>query len=140
MTNPPKHNETSPSLWEGARGRALKQKPKQLVKNAKALRRNQTDAENLVWMILRNKQFHNLKFRRQHPIKKYIIDFYCHEKKIAIELDGGQHNEEHSRKYDKKRTNFLESQGIHVFRFWNNEVLNNPEGFWEFLENELNLS
>lgn len=71
------------------------------------------------------------KFRRQHPIGNYILDFYCHDKKLAIELDGGQHNAEKTRQQDQARTSWLESQGITVLRFWNNDVLVNTESVLE---------
>ena len=71
------------------------------------------------------------KFRRQHPVAPYILDFYCHELKLAIELDGGQHNAEKGQAHDLKRTAFLEAQGITVLRFWNNDVFQQPENVLE---------
>lgn len=91
------------------------------------LRRNQTDAEKILWKYLRNKGFMGLKFFRQYSVGAYIIDFYCPEHKLAIELDGGQHAEEERKEYDGIRTDFLLSKGIEVVRFWNNEVLQNTE-------------
>lgn len=88
------------------------------------LRKNSTDAENKIWSYVRKKQLNNLKFYRQYGIGNYILDFYCPEKRIAIEIDGGQHNET----VDKERTEFLKSRDIEVVRFWNNEVLENIEG------------
>ena len=73
----------------------------------------------------------NLKFRRQHTVSPYIVDFSCLEKQIVVELDGGQHGEQED--YDKKRTEFLEAQGFRVVRFWNNDVLSNMEGVLESL-------
>ena len=90
----------------------------------KNLRRNQTDAEKLMWSKLRNKQLFGLKFFRQYSVGKYILDFYCPEKRIAIEIDGGQHDDV----VDKERTKYLKSRDIEVVRFWNNEVLENIEG------------
>ena len=72
----------------------------QLLKFAKTMRTNATDAESLMWQLLRNKRFMNLKFRRQHVIAPYIVDFYCHELALVIELDGSQHNTEDGRAYD----------------------------------------
>ena len=69
----------------------------------------------------------NLKFRRQHVIAPYIVDFYCHELCLVIELDGGQHNTEDGRAYDAERTKFLEALGLKVVRYWNNNVLGNTE-------------
>ena len=68
------------------------------------------------------------KFRRQRPIEPYVVSFYCHEARLAIELDGGQHDEPAARARDEERTIFLEARGIRVLRFWNNEVFNNLEG------------
>ena len=72
-------------------------------------------------------------FRRQHPLGNYILDFYCHQAKLAIELDGGQHGEESQHAHDDQRSNWLRSQGITVLRFWNNEVLTNTEGVLQSL-------
>ena len=95
---------------------------------ARKLRQNQTDVEKILWYKLRNKQVENIKFRRQYVIGEYIADFISVEKKLIIELDGGQHNEESAKNYDQKRTIFLENKGYKVLRFWNNEVLENlPE-------------
>ncbi len=102
---------------------------------ARNLRKNQTDAEAALWKLVRAKQIQNLKFRRQHPIPPYIVDFVCIEKRLIIELDGGQHAE--AINYDELRTKFLESKGYTVIRFWNNEALNNIEGVYETLINHL---
>lgn len=85
-----------------------------------------TDAERMLWRALRNKQLNGHRFRRQHPIGKYITDFACIEQKIVIELDGGQHQEQLV--YDEQRSVYLQAQGWQIVRFWNNEVLNNLEG------------
>jgi type I site-specific restriction endonuclease len=111
--------------------------PEYLINNARELRKNQTDAESLLWQMLRNRQIEDAKFRRQHPIEPYILDFYCHEKKLAIELDGGQHNTNEGKEKDQKRTEFLKSQGIRVLRFWNNDVLQNTESVLEVIYNQL---
>ena len=95
------------------------------------LRHNQTDAEKALWKYLRNKGFRGLKFFRQYSVGAYIIDFYCPEHKLAIELDGGQHAEEVNKEYDRARTIYLESLGIEVIRLWNNDVLKNIEGVLE---------
>ena len=92
------------------------------------LRRDRTDAESLLWSLLRNRRFMGCKFRRQHPVKPYVVDFYCHEARLAIELDGGQHNEPDARAREEQRTTFLEARGIRVLRFWNNEVFNDLDG------------
>ncbi len=95
---------------------------------SKDLRRNQTNVETILWHKLRNRQLNGLKFRRQIPIEGYIVDFVCFEKKLIIELDGGQHNEDAAKVYDEKRTSCLKQNGYMVLRFWNNEVLANIEG------------
>lgn len=95
---------------------------------AKALRKNMTPQEKKLWSILRNKNFYGYKFKRQHPIWKYIVDFVCIEKRLIIELDGSGHNFARTKTYDKQRTQYFESRGFTVIRFWNNEIDNNIEG------------
>ena len=104
----------------GGEGKRL---PAELLERARALRREATDAERLLWSLLRNRQFLGLKFRRQHPLRGYVLDFYCHEAKLGIELDGGQHAEPEQAARDAQRTRDLEEHGIRVVRFWNHEVL-----------------
>lgn len=99
---------------------------------ARELRKNLTPQERKLWNILRNNQFHNLEFRRQHPIGNYIVDFICRSKKLIIEIDGGQHNKDFNIQYDKQRTIFFEKLGFKVIRFWNNDIDNNIDGvIWE---------
>ncbi len=109
----------------------------QLLEFAKTMRQNATDAENLMWQLLRNKCFMNLKFRRQHVIKPYIVDFYCHEIGLVVELDGSQHNTDDGKEYDAERTQFLEALDLKVVRYWNHEILNNTdvvlEDLWNYL-------
>lgn len=95
----------------------------QLLIFAKSMRHTATDAEQLMWQILRGKRFMNLKFRRQHVIKPYIVDFYCHEIGLVIELDGSQHGTDDAIEYDAERTKFLEALGLTVVRYWNQDVL-----------------
>ena len=95
----------------------------QLLVFAKSMRTNATDAENLIWQLLRTKRFMNLKFRRQHVIAPYIVDFYCHEIGLVIELDGSQHGTDDAIEYDAERTKFLEALGLKVVRYWNHELL-----------------
>ena len=87
------------------------------------LRRNQTDAEKAIWTRLRNNQFFGMKFFRQYSIGPYIVDFYCPTMRIAVELDGGQHNQDEKMEHDAHRSEYLKSQGIEVIRFWNNKVM-----------------
>ena len=95
----------------------------QLLEFAKSMRHTATYAEILMWQLLRNKRFMNLKFRRQHVIKPYIVDFYCHEIGLVIELDGSQHGTDDAIEYDAERTKFLEALGLTVVRYWNHDVL-----------------
>ena len=106
-------------------------------KKARNLRREQTEQEKILWSIIRNRQFYGLKFKRQVPIGVYIADFCCNEKKLIIELDGGQHNEPNNIKYDKKRTKFLENEGYKIIRFWNNDINDNLEGVYTKLKQEI---
>lgn len=105
---------------------------------ARNLRKNSTIQEKRLWNLLKNRQFYNLKFKRQHPIGDYIVDFICKEAKVIIEIDGGQHNELENINYDKVRTEFLNSLGYKVLRFWNNDVYENIEGVLSKLEQEIN--
>ena len=99
------------------------------VGSARRLRRNQTDAERVLWFRLRDRRLNGLKFRRQMPIKSYVVDFCCESARLVIEIDGGQHVER--RAEDEKRTFDLETYGYLVLRFWNNEVLKNIDGVLE---------
>ncbi len=94
---------------------------------ARSLRKNQTLAESLLWSKLRSRQLSGCKFRRQHPIDNYILDFYCSEAHLAVEIDGSQHTNTENKKMDDIRTAFLMQKGIQVIRFWNNDVLNHLE-------------
>jgi len=101
---------------------------------AKALRTNQTDPEGIIWSRLRAGNMEGLKFKRQQPIGKYIVDFVCLEKKIIIEIDGGQHNDSMN---DQERDIWLSEQGYKVKRFWNNEVTQNLDGVLEVIRDEV---
>ena len=107
----------------------------QLLVFAKTMRTNATDAESLMWQLLRAKRFMNLKFRRQHVMAPYIVDFYCHELGLVLELDGSQHNKEDGRAYDAERTKFLEALGLKVVRYRNYEVLEQTDVVLEDLWN-----
>ena len=102
---------------------------------AKALRRNQTDVEKMFWCRLRNRQVNGYKFRRQHQIGMYVVDFVCPEKLLIVELDGGQHGEQSNQ--DAVRTAVLSTKGYRVRRFWNNEVNENIDGVLEAIRLEL---
>ncbi len=100
---------------------------------ARELRQNITPQEKILWNLLRNRNFHGVKFVRQYPVGPYIADFVCRKKRIVIEIDGGQHNEIKNKIYDDKRTEYLISKGYKVLRFWNNEIDNNLEGVYRKL-------
>ena len=100
----------------------------------RALRRNLTDAEQLLWKRLRDRQFNGHKFRRQHPFGDFILDFVCLEARLVIEIDGGQHmDSEHDRTRDER----LVQSGFQVMRFWNNQVLNELDSVLESIWNAL---
>ena len=100
---------------------------------ARTLRKNTTKEERILWQLLRNRHFFGLKFRRQFPIGKYIVDFVCESKKVVIELDGGQHNEPENILLDEERTKFIENQGYKVIRFWNSDINKNISGVYDKL-------
>jgi very-short-patch-repair endonuclease len=104
---------------------------------AKTLRKNQTDVEGFLWQFLRAKRLSGYKFRRQHPIGGYILDFYCPEKKLAIEVDGGQHGEDGQMVSDQTRTACLEKDGIRVLRFWDHDVMTNLDNILDDIIMEL---
>ena len=112
-----------PSVGEGQDEGDMKRKSS--TASAKEMRKNFTDAELKLWKRLRNRLTDGEKFRRQQPIGKYIVDFVCQERKLVVEVDGGQHGEQIA--YDNERTAWLESEGYRVLRFWNNEVLEDVE-------------
>lgn len=107
----------------------------QLLIFAKSMRHTATNAEHFMWQILRAKRFKNFKFRRQHVIKPYIVDFYCHEIGLVIELDGSQHGTDEGKEYDAERTKSLESLGLTVARYWNSDVLGRTDVVLEDLWN-----
>lgn len=97
------------------------------LERARALRVSSTDAERKLRAVLRGNRLAGFKFRRQHPIHPFTVDFFCASTKLIIEADGSQHDE----KSDQERTNFLRNRGFTVLRFWNNEVLTNIEAVAE---------
>ncbi len=96
-----------------------------IMRKAAKLRKNMTPAEKKLWAHLERSQL-GVRFRRQHAIGNFIVDFCCIKKKIIAELDGSQHLD--LQKYDEDRTKYLVSRGYHIIRFWNNDVLNDIEG------------
>jgi len=91
----------------------------------------------LLWSKLRGRQLGGFKFRRQRPVGPYILDFYCPQKKLAIELDGGGHAEESQAEYDKDRTWYLQESGIEVLRFWNHQVFQETDAVMQEIWNAL---
>ena len=110
-----KNSLQSENMWKGA-------SPK-IFSNAKKLRDNATEAEEKLWLAVKNNQIEGFKFRRQHPLSFYIADFYCHALKLVIEIDGGYHLTEEQQLLDEERTKNIEFQGLKVIRFTNEEVL-----------------
>jgi very-short-patch-repair endonuclease len=106
-------------MWKGA--------PESSFVKAKALRKDETQAEKFLWAKLRNNQLKGYKFRRQHPIGLYIVDFYCHQLKLVIEIDGDYHNIQEQIEKDKERTQNLETDGLQLIRFTNKDVMENLE-------------
>ncbi|MCW3170541.1 endonuclease domain-containing protein [Chryseobacterium sp. 09-1422] len=106
-------------MWKGA--------PESSFVKAKALRKDETQAEKILWAKLRNNQLKGYKFRRQHPIGLYIVDFYCHQLKLVIEIDGDYHNIQEQIEKDKERTQNLETDGLQLIRFTNKDVMENLE-------------
>lgn len=108
---------------------AWKYEKPQLKNMARGLRKNMTDAERKLWGSLRGRQINNLQFYRQRPIGVYIVDFYCPEKNVVIEIDGGQHYGDKTIAKDQERTKYIEDRfGLKVLRFTNIEVFKNMEG------------
>lgn len=106
-------------------------------RHARTLRKSETDAERKIWQLLRSRSLKGVKFRRQHPIGPYIIDFICINAKLIIELDGSQHLQQQT--YDEQRTMFLEQAGYRVIRFWDNDVLLQTERVMQAIYDALDL-
>ncbi|WP_232758729.1 endonuclease domain-containing protein [Flavobacterium sp. ALD4] len=107
----------SDNMWKDASGI--------IFSNAKKLRENPTEAEEVMWLSLRNNQLDGYKFRRQHPLLNYVADFYCHQLKLVIEIDGEYHQTVEQKKLDNERTENIEFQGLKLIRFTNEEVISN---------------
>jgi very-short-patch-repair endonuclease len=99
--------------------------------NARALRRNSTDAERIIWSELRDHRLNGASFRRQVPIATYVADFVCHAARLVIELDGGQHYSDGQEVADARRTTVIEGKGFHVLRISNHDVMTNRAGVLE---------
>lgn len=112
----PNYND---GMWKGA--------PSSSFLKAQSLRNNETQAEKILWEKLRNNQLKGYKFRRQHPVSLYIADFYCHQLKLIIEVDGEYHNTLEQIKKDDERTQVLRDNGMKIIRFTNYEIENNVD-------------
>ena len=117
------------SMWKGA--------PPNNFLLAKQLRGSMTPAEILMWDVLKNKQFKGYKFRRQHPIHQFIVDFYCHELQLIIEIDGKYHDPEDIKNKDLNRTELLAFQGLREIRFTNEEVIQGVDLVLKKLEEQI---
>jgi very-short-patch-repair endonuclease len=104
---------------------------KLLTSRAKQLRKDSTEAERKLWQKLKSKQLAGLKFRRQQPIGRYIVDFVSFEKRLVIELDGSQHASNNQKDHDRLRDGWLRGEGYRVLRFWNKQALDDIETIWE---------
>jgi very-short-patch-repair endonuclease len=113
---------------------------KKLKQSSRQLRNNMTDAERLLWAMIRMKKLKGYQFYRQKPIGDYIVDFFCPRAKLVIEVDGSQHASYETTEYDKIRDEYMRSLGLKVLRFINTEVLTNIEGVVERIEKEIPLS
>jgi len=102
---------------------------------AKSLRKKSTNTENYLWLFLRNRLLEGVKFRRQEPMGRFIADFVSYERKLVIELDGGQHDLRKEK--DKERDVWFKNQGYEVLRFWDNEVFGNTDGVLETIRKKL---
>ena len=107
------------------------------LKLARHFRKTQTWAEKLVWKWLRDRRFSLYKFRRQHPLDVYYLDFFCEEARLSIELDGGQHGFPEQREHDAERERVLISHGIKTLRLWNSQLQRNSQSIRDSIHNEL---
>ena len=112
----------------------------EIFKRASELRKKMTKAESILWSALRRKQLCGKRFRRQHPIDKFIVDFYCHECKLIIEVDGGIHNLPEQKEYDEGRTYKLKQFGLKIIRFTNDQVKYHLTETLEEIKKNLNIA
>lgn len=137
-SQPVNRNGSSSLPDKGGRGEGFLPYDKNLTTLARQNRNNPTQAERTIWReILRKRQLARFKFLRQKPIGRYIVDFYCSELRLVVEIDGDSHAE--TVEYDKERTRFLKSLGLRVIRYTNDVVLNNLEGVYDDLTRQLLL-
>jgi very-short-patch-repair endonuclease len=110
------------------------------IKRARELRNSMTASEKILWKTIRKHRFYGKIFRRQHPIYKFIVDFYCHEARLVIEVDGSIHNLTDQRERDLNRMAELERLGLKVIRFKNDEIRNNIESVLNVIKEVMNIS
>ena len=111
--------------------------PDDILTYARELRAHATDAETYLWQLVRDRRLLGFKFRRQHPPGCYIVEFYCEQARLVVELDGSQHLDNED--YDRKRTEWLEQKGMRVLRIWDHEMLSKPEEVLEEIVYNLTL-
>ena len=104
-----------------------------IKKTALRLRKNLTEAEKILWIELKNRKLEGLKFRRQHPLHYYVADFYCHEQRLVIEVDGQIHKQRQQHEHDENRSAELERYGIRIIRFTNEQVENSIKDVLNFI-------
>ena len=126
-----KHDFSKTKIFQGA--------SQEIFARAKELRKNMTPAEKVLWQRLRNYRLDGFHFRRQHPIKFFIADFYCAKADLIVELDGGIHNNPDNKEWDINRTAELEKSGITVIRFTNEEVMTDTENVIQKIRKQLNI-
>jgi len=113
-------------MWKGA--------PPEGFSKAQALRNKMTEAEKILWERIKGKQIKGYKFRSQHPVHIFIVDFYCHKLKLVIELDGKYHETKVQKEKDEERSKLLGEQGLNIIRFTNEEVINRTDSVIKTIE------
>tara|TARA_R110000751_G_scaffold210384_1_gene314105 strand:+ start:17098 stop:17499 length:402 start_codon:yes stop_codon:yes gene_type:complete len=126
-----KHPYHDQSMWKGA--------SHELFDIARILRKNMTEAETKLWDNLKGNKLRGLKFRPQHPIHIFIVDFYCHQLKLVIEVDGGYHEKENQKVLDIERSDTLKELGLHIIRYTNSEILDDMEKVLDKINSEINF-
>src|SRR5690242_8475076 len=112
-------------------------KSERTLNRARHLRREMSDEERILWMLLRDRRFAGFKFRRQVPLGDFVADFVCFERKLIVELDGSQHTEPEQAAFDAKRTQVLEAAGFRVIRIWTSDLFKERDGVFETILNAL---
>ena len=115
----------------------MKKVPPKFVEFSRKLRREQTPWESKIWQYLRNRNYFGAKFKRQVRFGNHIVDFCCAEKKLVVELDGGQHGMTANQRQDANKEKYLQSEGLRILRFWNNDIDHNLEGVLDTIRDYL---